>query len=329
MIDTGLAFQAAGAGDLPRLTRIDVEGLSRELSRVSRDDPYQLSPAYYVITGRKGLWRYGTARDAMLLARHPNRADRLLAFMPHSGNSQQLLKSLVNDPCRPPGELQLARLSENETRLLPLPWRAHVRTEDALDWVFPVHVLGTRRVSHHEGRSFHDFRKNLSRAAGLGLTSRPLEIARDATAIMRVARDWATQRAENAHEIADMLAPTQTALQLRNQLPIDGIVIEQNGMIRGYALWEETRPKHGLANGLTNACVVQGKGASEFLYLAMCRRLLQRGFEEICIGGSETAGLDAFKRKMCPVRSVSLGTVSRFSRSPEYTSGMAPARRPL
>lgn len=54
------------------------------------------------------------------------------------------------------------------------------------------------------------------------------------------------------------------------------------------------------------------KGMSEFIQWSMCRTLAASGIDRVCIGGSETEGLDRFKRKMRPVESLDLCTIAAY-----------------
>ena len=52
----------------------------------------------------------------------------------------------------------------------------------------------------------------------------------------------------------------------------------------------------------------QVSGLSRFVMLDMCQTLQARGFRRVCIGGSETSGLNQFKQQLRPVESLSLSS---------------------
>jgi hypothetical protein len=91
-------------------------------------------------------------------------------------------------------------------------------------------------------------------------------------------------------------------------LAMDGLVLRRAGTYIAFSFWE--RP----ANGKTVAClaalpVSHEKGLSEHLYYAIADCLKNEGYEYMCIGGSETASLDQFKKKLDPRRAHKLQTM--------------------
>lgn len=282
-----------------------------------RQDPYLLSPAYFAMTGRKGLWVYGDNETMMMLARHPNDPGKLLLFPPIGNDPARLLRSVMAEPNRPDGELQLARLGPEDVYLgidlngygLSAP-----QTEDVLDWTYPVHVLDTASIQNRSGPKFRDFRQNVNRAFGRNTWSKPIGISNSAhiETVRHITEKWVSGREDYSH--GDLVEPTEAALDLMRtgKLPMQGILTYEGAMPAGFIIWEETDPARGIANSIT-ALSVGGKGADEFAMFKMCEHLQENGFREVCIGGSETPGLDAFKRKMNPVRSVSLSS-ARFGR---------------
>jgi hypothetical protein len=91
-------------------------------------------------------------------------------------------------------------------------------------------------------------------------------------------------------------------------LAMDGLVLKREGTYIAFSFWE--RP----ANGKTVAClaalpVSHEKGLSEYLYYVIAGCLKTEGYEYMCIGGSETASLDQFKKKLDPRRTHKLQTM--------------------
>ncbi len=101
--------------------------------------------------------------------------------------------------------------------------------------------------------------------------------------------------------------PTAAVLSMTGarRAPVHALILEEQGTPQGYMIWEETDPGRRHANSLGGVSM-GGKGLSEFGYRAMAEVLDQRGFKTVCIGGSETESLDAFKRKLAPARSTPL-----------------------
>jgi len=298
---------------IPRLVEITDEFmpvLLNLLRTVSREDTYLLSPAYFAMTGRKGLWIYGDSETFMMLARHPNNDDSLLLFPPVGKHPKNLIRSILAEPHRPEGELQMARLGPEDAQLRAelKQWGVSANEkEELLDWTYPVQILDTGAVCSRLGHNFRDFRKNINRAFGRNIWSEIFDVSNPdhAEIVKNVAKQWAVER-DDGH-FADLIEPTNSTLQLMQtgNLPMKGLLTYEGTLPVGFIIWEETDPARGFANSVAGVSV-GGKGVDEFAILKMCEQLNQRGFHQVCIGGSETSGLDAFKRKMNPVKSVQL-----------------------
>lgn len=304
---------------LSSLTEIAPEHLSvlaRILRTMKREDPYSMSAAYYAITGRKGLWLYGDDQTMMIIARHPNCEGELLVFPPFGCDPVGLLEQAFNDPALPAGKINLARLGAEDGYLamrVTLLTGQEPSTENILDWTYPVHVLDTASINKRKGPSFRDFRKNVNRAFGRGQWAELIDLSRDKAAILSVVDQWASRHDQSVYSYEDLVAPSLAALNLfETDLPIHGILIHEGTAPAGIIIWEETDPEKRIANSIAGLSIGD-KGTDEFAALKMCEVLQARGFDQVCIGGSETAGLDAFKRKMNPVRSIKLQTVPAFA----------------
>ncbi len=314
-------FRTHQSENLPKLCRItnaDLGFLHQILSDNQREDGYSLSAAYYAMTGRKGLWLYSNDHTFMLMAAHPNRDNHLLLFPPVGNAPAQLIKHVVRDRRVQSDQIQLARMS-NQDHLL-LAWSEAtgefvIKPEGVLDWAYPVHTLSTAKLAKHEGHVFKDFRKNIGRAlrrnSDLTLVSKPS----DRHIMLEITNAWANSSVHDGYSKNDLIMPTRKIVSLmeNSDLPLNAIITWESGQPVGFIVWEETSSKRAFANSVSGIST-GGKGASEFLYYAMTTTLAERGYEQVCIGGSETEGLDQFKRKMNPIASIPLQ--SAFSCSP-------------
>ena len=97
-------------------------------------------------------------------------------------------------------------------------------------------------------------------------------------------------------------------LELFDELPLKGRVVFQDGQPVGFSIWEETSQTEGLANAYAHIGLHEVPGMARFVIFDMCETLLARGFDRVCIGGSETEGLDQFKRRLRPVESLDLAS---------------------
>lgn len=314
-----ITFQSARKDnqyDLVEITPENVPLLQKFLNKLDREDLYSTSAAYFMMTGRKGLWVYGNEDTAMIVARHPNIDDRILFFSPMGTNPVDLTEFALVDPVIPAGEKKLARLGPEDQYLsavLEQRGSGKIEVEEILDWKFPVHILDTANVVDSKGQNFRDFRKNIHRAFGRGLWSESIDSQDDIARVLEISKSWAMRRVSDNYSIEDLIGPTKYALSLFNNpnLSINGLIINEGNEAVGYIMWEETNPSKGLANSISGMSV-RPRGTEEFAILEMCKKLKKAGFRKVCIGGSETEGLDNFKRKMCPVSSVNLLTLSLY-----------------
>src|SRR5262249_5315730 len=89
---------------------------------------------------------------------------------------------------------------------------------------------------------------------------------------------------------------------------IDGIFLQRENVYVAFSFWEKPR------NCDTAPCFAAmtssyEPGLSEYLYRCIAERLADQGYDRMCIGGSETASLDQFKRKFAPVKTHNLRTI--------------------
>jgi hypothetical protein len=280
------------------------------LTNIERKDLYSISPSYFALTGRKGLWIYGDESRGMIIARHPNISDTLLFFPPFGPNGVALIDLAMNDDDLPSHKIQLARLSSEDADIFSYAANKKPGREEKLDWIYPVHILNIDALVAHKGKHFADFRNNLGRAYRLNTYSLPLDISKHEHLVRQLIFEWA-QNHESDYSVEDLIMPTHMSLYLKksSSLPIHGRIIFEDTKPVGFILWEETRPGSGQAVGLCNASISKSKGISEYTYFEMCRALQERGYNRVCVGGSEESGLDAFKRKMAPEYSVELQTL--------------------
>jgi hypothetical protein len=89
---------------------------------------------------------------------------------------------------------------------------------------------------------------------------------------------------------------------------IHGIICSINEKPKGFTLWEEPTAGYNVANAIVH-CNIYDRGVSEFLHYEMAKNLSEKNIPYLSLGGAEQQGLDLFKRKMNPVRSIELETI--------------------
>lgn len=274
-------------------------------------DPYCGSAAYCGLTGRHGLWIAVRQGTFAILCRHPNQPERFLIFPAVGDNGETLTAELSATLSSARHAHQLARVPAERAVSLAKAVQAPVPfDEEALDWRYPVHVLDPAAVAGHAGQRFKDFRKNVHRMDREHVETVPLDPSAHRDAIHDIAHAWtAAKGVTDGSAILDVIEPYERVLDLSTRLPIHGRLYLVDGEPAGFVAWEETDSARGLANGLADLTRGDVRGLSAFMSADVCRELADRGFTNYCIGGSEGAGLDSFKRKMQPVRSIVLQSI--------------------
>lgn len=285
-----------------------IEGMCRMTDSA---DPFLQSAAYVAMTGRKGLWIYGDEQGALLLCRHPNRDGQLLAFPPVGSSGAALLQEALADPRLPPGCVHLARITQ-ENHDLTARLGVVADREPVLDWAYPVHEVSTGAITARTGGQFNNLRGHLHRAVRSGLWWQELDGARDRDAIADTARSWAERKVGQGFTTDDLTGPTMACLSLldRKRGDLGGVVVRNAQGAVGFWIWD--RISETKAVSLVRISVGR-HGAAELGAVAAAELLHARGVSCFSLGGSETASLDHFKRKLGPVRSIDLrsATLSR------------------
>lgn len=290
-----------------RLTMNDYPMLRGLLQDIRNDDCYATSAAYYLMTCRKGLWIYRKGQQFVLFGWHPNVTGQILIFNPLQEETVSLTTSLAQALPTPPAGCLMARIQSKSTAI-GQPVR-----EEILDWVYPVQTLSTGDVTEHKGTRFRDLRKNLYRVNDDTLSMNPLQEHKTFMDALTLITGWSTSRESEHYKLDDLSDPQVYILKLLRLNPssFEGFALYSEGRIAGLCIWE--RSNRETITSFVSVCRPDMRGLSDYIIYAMCRKLLTQGHAKVCIGGSETAGLDAFKRKFNPVHSLALQTYSPSS----------------
>ncbi len=277
-------------------------------------DPFSRSAGYYAMTGRNGLWLYGDHDTNMVIARHPNKDDTILFFPPFGKDPFSLLQTAFNDPQIPEGKIQVARIGQDDMALafkLQAAGTPAPQTETILDWTYPIHVISAEKVIEHRGGEYNNFRAHLNKAFRAGYTAQSLSADTHYDAALEIVTRWAKDGKKDGYTFDDLTTPTKQLLDSMksNALSLSGVIVFDGSKPVGFWIWDEGDAKNKTAMSLARVSTGD-RGAAEFAGLKMAEFLKERGFEKICLGGSETESLDKFKRKFGPVQSIELKTIN-------------------
>jgi hypothetical protein len=288
--------------------------LEKVLQQNKKTDPFSRSAGYYAMTGRKGLWLYGDNHTSMVIARHPNKEDTILFFPPFGKDPFSLIQTALNDPQIPEGEIQIARVGQDDLALafkLQAAGAPAPQAETILDWTYPIHVISAEKVIEHRGGEYNNFRSHLNKAFRAGYSAQPLNANAHYDDALEIVTRWAKDGKKDGYTFDDLTTPTKQLLNLMkdNALSLSGVIVFDGVKPVGFWIWDEGDTKHKTAMSLARVSTGD-RGAAEFAGLKMAEFLKERGFVQICLGGSETESLDKFKRKFGPVQSIELKTIN-------------------
>jgi hypothetical protein len=193
-------------------------------------------------------------------------------------------------------EIQLARF-ENDSVIKTVSSHFIQMPEQALDWTFPIRTIDTAKVFGLSGNGLQHVRQKLNHLDKDLLKSEDLNVSNHKRAIEEILNKWAS---------ADKHGIYYSLLKFFDYLPLTGRIIFYDNQPAGFSIWEETSARKKVANAYANIGLYEMTGLSHFVIYDMCRKLQEKGFEKLCLGGSETEGLDQFKRKFCPVENAEL-----------------------
>lgn len=274
---------------------------------VHRDDSYIVSPVYYLMTGRNGGMIYRENNQTVITIIHPNLKDWILVFPALSimYNQNQLsfeikvAQKIINE--NPSKKVKIARV----------PWKLAekyqnlVVEEDLLDWRYPVYILDVNSVLSLKGKNYQQIRQRLNNFDAKLCFEKQIAIIEDRNTILDISAKWASEFPYLEYSISDLLSPTERLLTLmeRSELKIEGHIIYYKGKASAFCIWEK---RDDIANAYAMSADRSIAGLAEYNIFTMCKLLYLRGISRVNIGGSESIGLNRFKKKFSPVQAILL-----------------------
>jgi len=298
----------------------DLPVLQAQLNLMAKDthDPFAQSAAYFGMTGRNGLWIYGNDTGFVLMARHPNDENAVLVFPPYGDATTNTVKEAMSHRRFPEGNVELARANpSNKTQYREQLTSGKIPHDfqTKLDWAQPVHLVSALEIVERDGPEFRQLRQNFNKAVREKLSAQEISTKEHIEDVKEIVRRWAEQDDKPGYSREDLMTPTESLLQLmKREIPvsISGVVVhDAEKQPIGFWIWHETEDKVAMSLARVSIGHLDGiKGSAEFGAVKMAEILKARGATEICLGGSETESLDAFKQKLNPYRSMRLSSLS-------------------
>lgn len=282
--------------------------LSAVFRNSSSPDPSMHSLGYIRMTSRKGLSCYRGEYSDILFSLHPNDDQRYIIYPPNEQKGYHDVKALADILKKSGKALEIIRIPEHLSSFAASTVGGERSLDTDLDYIYPVHIIDTSSLSEMRGTKYLKFRNKVNAANKEKTTVRETTFSnKDINSIRTIVSQWAPDLFGDDFE--DNVSYIDFVLDEMLTYPnIKGLISEKNGIPNGFTIWEE--PVHGYdtANSLIHSCLHE-RGLSELLHHEMAKTLYLSGIDKLSLGGAETRGLDAFKRKMQPSASIKLETL--------------------
>ena len=313
---------------IQRVNEDNWEVLQEILAVFDESDSYLTSLNYYLFTGRRGFWLYEDLGAILPLCWHPNVDGQIIIFPQIGQSSSDALAELLSAMPEPPAGVRLVRMQEDRSQKPLMIGKDEgsiafiKKTEQVLDWTYPLHILSTRLVVDAVGPKFMDTRNRLRQTHKHSIKILPVDAVQHSRMIENLLHRWASHSATTTEEYDNLYSPYENlfANSMDDGRGLAGLMIIVDDVLQAISLWDVSNRNRKTANLFVNISNTEIKGLSELLIVKSCETLLAEGIEFLNLGGSETAGLDAYKRKFCPVQSLEL-----FSMDVEYVAPIAHA----
>ena len=271
------------------------------------DDSYAVSPTYYMMTGRNGGMIFEDNERFVIAIKHPNKSKSWLVFPCISSGKKCFDLSLEIKVAKillkkeEIKEVVIARIPNNKKIEDPFS----LVEEPLLDWKYPIQILDVEKVVEHKGKSFQQLRQRLNNINLNVSQMRPLNIYEDELIIRNIAKKWVDKFPYKVYSDDDLISPTTALVNLMKspELNIYGHIVYYCGRASAYSIWEESG---NVSNVYAMTADRNIPGLAELNIVIMCQTLFLKGIELVNLGGSESEGLNRYKKKFAPIHSIEL-----------------------
>jgi hypothetical protein len=329
----GAPATSTQGSDEEDIEAVEDYGKLRELLSGSRAvDAYCRSALYFALTGRCKVWIVRYKDKCIVLLPHPNVRQTILVFCPFVSSASELAEQ-VEKLCKCQKFLSLFERNKIFLARVPAFIAANLFSElkvtrcdleevdeERLDWVFPSYDVELQRLLSPQGGALKAYKKKLRKFCDQNIeVLRPGSFSRQdlLKIVNKVNKGWirAKLKSRNSYQILriprrELMACYRTLANLNSDLSfaMDGLILKRGEDYLAFSFWES--PTIGKTVPCLAALPVSHEtGLSEYLYYRVAEQLVKEGYSEMCIGGSETASLDQFKKKLAPSRAHKLRTI--------------------
>ncbi len=309
--------------DISKVSISDTQELKLAFKKASLDDAYLISPTYYMLTGRRGLWLYKHAtrnndeKTACLFCLHPNIKDTVIIFPPFGCNTPAAISRLIDKVSIEGINFQIGRIAKESGMVCELNkflnGRIVEKNEDVLDWAFPVHTIDCNKLLAQKGGKYKRIRQVMKKFNATSPTIREINFTDDFSSIKKMSEDWEKSNQHYDKYNVDFNKYFETLIDVAVRAPsigLKGIIISIDGIDSGFSIWEHALNKEKIANLFASQVSnFELDSLSAYLTVKSVEHAFLGGAKYMCLGGSENYGMDRYKRGFVPEQSKDLITV--------------------
>lgn len=272
-------------------------------------DSYLVSPNYYLLTGRKGLYIFKKHDSHLLFCNHPNQNDSFLVFPLFKTNQIQTLTSFVEEFY----ELKKIQVIRFQSRHMNLyqnsPIKIRVLTEEILDWKFPSVQISTESVCNLIGGKFKDLRYNISKVEVEDIKLEAFHYEKHFSSSIELTKKWCNRNISKKFNFENLFSLYSEILNNYKFMEgMIGYVLYYKDNLVAFNFLEKTIFSEEEMVSLAFIADVDYKGIPSFMRYMVCKSLYPNT-KTITIGGAETYGLYKFKKKLNPINEIELNTL--------------------
>jgi hypothetical protein len=309
--------------DIDEIKFNNFELLPLALRSTKSNDPYVISPTYHALTGRRGLWLYKDI-DAQgkqtfcLFCLHPNLLNAIIIYPAFGNNETQIVSTLISKLGTLNANLQIGRVQE-QSPLLSIAEKTKrallsVEEEKVLDWLYPAHTIDCTSLVERKGKDYGRIRQTMNKFNKRCDTEiRLIDFKKDYATIRSICDVWEDNSTHYDNYDITETDYFERLFNLANKFPylgLKGLIVSVDGIDKGFSIWELSQSTNKIANlfasqisdtNLTNLMT--------YLTVESAKYMLEDGAKYMCLGGSENAGMDRYKRGFIPAYSTALKTL--------------------
>ena len=277
-------------------------------------DTYLLSPNYYFLTGRKGLYVYKNNSSGLIFCLHPNLEATTIVFpLVNREQTSLFIDFLLLQHPLIKRNIRVIRIQNDYMKQLKIlnsqSIKYEVVQEDILDWRYPSIQISTENILNLKGKKLRDLRYNINKINYESIHCERYSIQKHLSQSLELTKKWCLKNISQEFDFDNLYSPYEFILKNSQKLKgIHGYVLYYNEKLVAFNFLDEPLFSNDEMVSLIFIADVDFKGIPSYMRYIMCK-ILHPKIKKISIGGSETYGLYKFKKKFAPTNELYLSSL--------------------